>query len=109
MKQMTPRRRKIAALIIIMMSLSLCQPAYAGGPVEKLGRGIQNILFSPKEFLNTYDHTSEDRSFLEAATMTLFYGTAFTVTRIVVGAYEVVTFPIPLPQGYEPVMDPATP
>lgn len=39
----------------------------------------------------------------------MVYGAGNMVKRILVGAYEIVTFPIPLPKEYKPVLEPATP
>jgi hypothetical protein len=35
-------------------------------------------------------------------------GTYYTVGRILTGAYDVVTFPVPVPEGYGAVMKPDT-
>jgi hypothetical protein len=41
--------------------------------------------------------------------VSLIYGTAGMLERIVTGAYDVVTFPVPVPAEYQPVMTPDTP
>ncbi|MFA6600720.1 MAG: exosortase system-associated protein, TIGR04073 family [Candidatus Omnitrophota bacterium] len=93
--------------VILLMSFSL--NLFAGDPVTKLSRGLTNVATSPMEFYNQYVLVSGDRDPFLKFFETVFYGTASTLERIVVGAYEVVTFAVPVPAGYAPVIIPETP
>lgn len=80
--------------------LFLCRPAHAQDPVHKVGRGLTNLLTCwleiPKE---AYQGTQEDNP-VAGAVVGLFKGGVLTATRLLVGAYETVTFPIPYPKNY---------
>ena len=93
-------RFKHIFLGLLLCSILFSTPAVqAGDPLMKLGRGVANIVFSPFELLiQPYDMAHEEGN-IAGVTAGVFYGIFFTVSRIVVGAADVVTFLIPLP-GY---------
>ncbi len=94
-------------LAVIMMTTA--GALYADGPVEKLARGTANIVESPVAYLNQYVRADQKRNFMTTIMETTLYGTFSMVGRLLVGVYEVVTFPVPLPADYEPLIQPATP
>jgi putative exosortase-associated protein (TIGR04073 family) len=74
--------------------------------LDKLGRGIFNTLFGvfeiPKQSVkraiegqNSYDYVSGG-----------LIGIGYFIIRELAGVYEIVTFPVPIPGNYQPVMDP---
>ena len=74
--------------------------AWAQDPIHKAGRGVVNVLTSWIELpKNIHLGTQEDNPVLGAA-WGLVRGTGLTVTRLAVGAYEVVTFPLPYPKNF---------
>ena len=77
-------------------------------PATKLGRGLTNIITSPGEYVVQTQKLTESHDSFTAYAGGIFQGTAKMLQRIVVGAYEVVTFPVPLPKKYRPVLDPPT-
>ncbi len=86
-------------------------------PVEKLGRGIANVAFSPMELLMKTHDIDDDEGHIAALTKGVLTGATFTVARVVVGVVDIATFPFPLPDcpedemdagwGYGPILRPA--
>ncbi|MDA9101053.1 exosortase system-associated protein, TIGR04073 family [Omnitrophica bacterium] len=101
--------KKVAFLLIFVLCMAP-MTAFAGdGPIEKLGRGLANIVTSPVEYANSYQGLNESQGAVTTIVGTVIYGTILTVGRIIGGAYETVTFLVPLPEDYRPLMDPSTP
>ncbi len=102
--------KKAFALLLILF-LFCGKEAWAKGPFNKFGRGMTNIVTSPAEILLQMMNLSQEG--YENDHVTAFFGgflkgTVYMVGRIVTGAYEVVTFPFPIPAKYEPVWHPET-
>lgn len=73
---------------------------------DKFLRGLANILTSPLEVPRNIQNMTEEQGVLVGWTGGMAQGIGMTALRIIVGAYEVVTFPIPIPEGYKPVIEP---
>ena len=105
---MSKMSRMVLFLFVLMAVLG--GTARAGDdPAAKLGRGAENILTSPLEFLIQYKMAAEENGGITTFVKGTLYGLGMTAVRILGGAYEIVTFPIPVPENYAPLMDPATP
>jgi putative exosortase-associated protein (TIGR04073 family) len=76
----------------------------ASGPLKKLGRGIANMGTCPLELLKGMEAAKQENGWFAAVTWGILQGTFNTAKRLVVGAYEVITFPIPLPEDYKPIL-----
>lgn len=86
-------------------------------PMEKLGRGITNVAFSPFELPMKWTDVTNESGALAGITYGTLKGVCYVVARICVGAVDIVTFPFPLPGcpddledvgwGYGPIMTPA--
>jgi putative exosortase-associated protein (TIGR04073 family) len=78
-------------------------------PLRKLGRGFANLLFGIVELPNQITKATSDHG--GAAGFTYGLGKGFTrwIAREGVGVYEVVTFPVPCPKGYKPIITPEFP
>ena len=73
---------------------------WAQDPLHKAGRGVVNVLTSWIELpKNIHLGTQEDNP-LSGVGWGLIRGTGLMATRVVVGAYETVTFCIPYPQHF---------
>jgi len=97
----------LIGLVIFLLTSAIAIPAYSFDiydPMKKLARGGCNMLTFPLELyyqfkeVNTYDGP------VAAATWGLAKGFFMSGVRLVVGAYEIVTFPIPIPKDYEPIL-----
>jgi putative exosortase-associated protein (TIGR04073 family) len=85
------------------------QPPSGQNALRKLGRGISNVLFGVVEVPNQYTKAVSDQGGAAGISYGLPKGIARWVSREFVGVYEIVTFPVPLPKGYKPVMKPEWP
>ena len=76
--------------------------------LRKLGRGFANVLFGVVEVPNQITKANSDQG---GAAIPYGIGKGFVrwIGRELVGVYEIATFPIPLPNGYKPVMKPEFP
>lgn len=108
---MTKKRRSCLGrglLVCGILTAALAPCAFADDPFVKLGRGLTNILTSPCElFLQTID-VDRRHDPLTAIFSGPPKGVLLMAARILTGAYEIVTFPLPVPAGYKPLWEPAT-
>jgi putative exosortase-associated protein (TIGR04073 family) len=96
----------ILCLGILMVLTLVASTSYAQDPAKKLGRGVANVLTGWVELpKNIYDTSVEDNP-LSGLTIGLAKGVGMTIVRTGAGVYETVTFPFPIPEGYEPVLEP---
>ena len=97
----------------IILLFFLCSPvAYgaentsAGTPARKLQRGIANVFLSPIELaeqISTEEkHSKLEPTWLFGGIRGVYYGAG----RILIGVYEILTFPIPVPSNYGPLLEP---
>lgn len=105
----------LKTLTVFLFLLSTVPQIYAasieseGTPIRKLQRGFVNIALSPIEISNQWAKVANK----EAAIPTWFTaggtGILFMVGRALTGVYEMVTFPIPVPANYKPLVYPEFP
>lgn len=96
----------ITIVIIAFISGSFVPAAFAQTPIRKLGRGLANIFTGVLEVPLNIVSVAEEEGFVAATTYGVVKGLALTFLRTGVGFYETVTFLIPLPFHYEPVLEP---
>ena len=73
---------------------------------KKLMRGLANVLTGWLELpKNIYEISVKDNIF-SGLTIGLARGVGMTIVRTSAGVYELVTFPFPIPEDYEPVLEP---
>ncbi|MFH1360719.1 MAG: exosortase system-associated protein, TIGR04073 family [Candidatus Omnitrophota bacterium] len=101
--------RKILVLVLAgALVLSFAAPSFAlPRPVEKLARGVANVVSSPLEIGKqiTLEWRATDKKqlgFLGG----LVKGVGFTLKRLGSGLVDIVTFPFELKEVYEPIMKP---
>jgi len=106
------RRRAIsAALICGGLLLGMATPAYAesgdaGRAFQKLTRGAINTITGWVEIPKRIQETSQSSGALAGFTWGLLRGLGHGFVRTAAGLYEVFTFPVAAPPGYEPVIQP---
>jgi putative exosortase-associated protein (TIGR04073 family) len=76
---------------------------------RKLGRGVANLLFGVVELPNQVTQTTSERGGAAGSTLGVGKGLMRWIGRELTGVYEIVTFPIPAPRGYKPIMKPEWP
>ena len=74
--------------------------AFAQDPLHKVGRGATNVLTSWIELPKNIHQGMLEMNPLAGVAAGLLRGTGLFVTRLALGAYEVVTCPIPYPKRY---------
>jgi len=91
---------------VVVAMIGMATQCYAQDPAKKLGRGLANVLTGWVELpKNIYD-TSVEENALSGMTMGLAKGLGMTIVRTGAGVYETVTFPLPVPEDYQPVLEP---
>ena len=76
---------------------------------RKLQRGFLNVALSPFEISNELSKEVRNDTIPPSWVAGLGRGSIYTVGRALVGVYEMVTFPIPYPAKYKPVLSPEFP
>ncbi len=83
------------------------QPKTTGsGMGHKLFRGIANAATGWLEIPNQMSDSWKADGPGAGLTWGFVKGIGFAVARSVIGAYEIITFPVPVPARYAPVMEP---
>jgi len=95
----------IAVAVVAVMVFSVCGISSADTAVDKLGRGLANVVTSPLEITKGMSDEGEANGMFAGVTVGLLKGAFNTVKRAVVGVFEVATFPVPVPEGYKPIID----
>ena len=98
-------RKAIAIVLVSLFVFSFVTPAYCGDTtVKKLGRGVCNVLTSPFEISNQMSKVNQKDGPMAGITYGVLKGIMMIGVRAVVGVYEIATFPIPFPKGYQPIL-----
>ena len=80
-----------------------------GTPQRKLQRGFLNVALSPFEISNELSKEIRNDTLPPSWFAGLGRGALYTVGRALVGVYEMVTFAVPYPASYQPVLQPEFP
>ena len=100
-------KKAVAVFLVLLFVLAVTGPGYCQDAGRKLGRGIANVVTCPFEIpvtmINTY---CKDKGYVESLFFGLPNGIFNMVVRCAVGAYELVTFPLPFPENYRPMVEP---
>ena len=97
-------KRCFITALILMLALSLAAPAYCDDAAKKLGRGLCNLITFPLEVPEQITRTNNDDGPMAAMTWGVIKGISMTCIRAAAGVYEVLTFPIPVPKDYKPLL-----
>lgn len=94
-------------LMVLVIVLGVATPTCrADDAVRKLGRGLANTLFGIAEIPIQIQYTMETQGSGAAATYGVLKGFGRFFMREGIGIYEILTFPIPYPRYYEPILEP---
>ncbi len=80
--------------------------SYMEGSTRKLGRGIANAVTCPAELIRTPELVSRRDGYVAGLTVGIVQGAWHMIARGATGLYDVVTFPVAIPQNFEPVIYP---
>ena len=98
-------KKLISISLILLVVLNLATPGYCYGPLNKLVRGVSNMLTCPLEIPYRMGETNKISGPYEAATYGFWNGTCAMLLRAAVGFGEVLSFPFPIPDGYKPILN----
>ncbi len=73
---------------------------------DKFVRGLVNIASSPLEIPRRIRQRTEGGNTVRNWVTGTTLGVGYAVTRLLAGAYEVLTFPVPAPKQYTPIIEP---
>ena len=79
---------------------------YGTGVGKKLGRGLGNVAFGWMEIPKSIQDVGDQRNFIAGITWGPLEGIGKALVRTAAGVYETVTFPIPAPANFEPLVRP---
>ncbi|MBI3316779.1 MAG: exosortase system-associated protein, TIGR04073 family [Candidatus Omnitrophica bacterium] len=77
-----------------------------GTPLRKLQRGFLNIALSPMDISHEIRRDQKRDDIIPGWATGLGRGACFAAGRALAGVYEMLSFPIPFPANYEPVVTP---
>jgi putative exosortase-associated protein (TIGR04073 family) len=98
-----------AAVALSLAVLAAPDAASAQSPPHKFGRGVVNLALGIFEVPGRMVQEGRRRGPAWAMSLGFAKGVGGFVTRELVGIYEIVTFPAPIPRGYEPILEPEYP
>ncbi len=89
------------------MSLTFtCGICEDSGPLKKLGRGLSNSITGVLEIPFSIRENSEEHGYMAGGLYGIPVGIGRAAMRTLVGIYETVTFALPFPENYEPILEP---
>lgn len=72
--------------------------------MKKLGRGVANVITCPFEIPNQISRINNSDGPYAAFTYGVVKGLVMFVYRGVIGVYETISFPVPFPKCYKPML-----
>ena len=111
------KNRGIVLSAAVMLTLALAQPVKAAPRASaeqdtgrlvmtKLFRGVANLTTGWMEIPKQMIQTSNEKGFWKGISWGFAKGLGWAMGRTATGAYEIVTFPFPIPEDYHPVIHP---
>ena len=97
----------LAAVLLVSQSVFAAE-VESSGPLRKLQRGFVNIALSPMEISSELAKEKEENSdqMLPRWMSGSVRGVAYTGGQALAGVYDIVTFPLPFPKEYGPIVQP---
>lgn len=107
------KRLKSVLFVLWVVLVLQTAPAYSQGvsvdqAARKLGRGLVNVVTGWAEIPVQLGTGMSETESIEGFFLGFGKGLVWTILRTGAGVYETVTFFIPLPANYAPLMDPPT-
>ena len=92
----------VSTLFIFQLSLN----AHGDGPFKKLGRGFINVLTGWTDGFKTLGEAWDKNHSVPETLGAVPEGMVKAGIRTAIGAYETLTFSVPIPENYEPITEP---
>ena len=102
---------RVVALVLLVLAVSVGpavaqqQRGYGEGLMTKFARGVVNVATGWMELFKQ-PYVGGQQEGAGGVFVGIGKGIGYTVGRTLSGAYDVVTFPVPLPDNFEPLMKP---
>ncbi|MFA5094445.1 MAG: exosortase system-associated protein, TIGR04073 family [Candidatus Omnitrophota bacterium] len=93
-------------VLVVVGLLTVSAPTYAQDAFKKLGRGVVNTFTGWLEIPKGIVDESKANNVFTGLTVGTIKGLGLGLVRTGAGIYEAVTFPFPIPEGYEPIVKP---
>ncbi|MFA6636236.1 MAG: exosortase system-associated protein, TIGR04073 family [Candidatus Omnitrophota bacterium] len=106
-------KKNFLAIAALFVAMAMATGVYADGlktgfsaqgSRDKLVRGVLNIADSVVEIPGTMMRKSQKEGIVSGMILGPVEGVLNTVKRALAGVWEVVAFPIPIPENYEPIL-----
>ncbi len=111
-RRLLPAVAALAALLLVAAPMQSHaddmsrQNTQADQMMHKLGRGIVNLFTGVVEVPKNIAHEWRKSDPFSGLVVGFIKGVGWGICRSAAGAYEIVTFPLPVPEGYIPIMEP---
>ena len=104
-------KKQVMAVVLALAIGLTAAPAFAEQDtgrlvMQKLFRGLANAATGWMEIPKQMSKVWSEQGPWKGSTIGFGQGIGYAVVRSVVGGYEIVTFPFPVPPDYQPVMQP---
>lgn len=99
-------RRALAFALVLSLGLTAAATAQEMTATRKVGRGLAGLTLGVLELPGNITQEWRNDGALSGLTVGLVMGIVKVPARTLVGAYELLTAPFPLPAGYEPMLAP---
>ena len=96
----------ILVLFVIGLLAVGAPDSYAQDAWKKLGRGVVNTFTGWLEIPKGIVDESKANNVFTGLTVGTIKGLGLGLVRTGAGIYEAITFPFPIPEGYEPIVKP---
>ena len=93
-------------VLVVIGLLAVSSPSYAQDSFHKLGRGLVNTFTGWLEIPKGVVDESKANNVFTGLTVGTIKGLGLGLVRTGAGIYETLTFPFPIPEGYEPIVKP---
>ena len=103
------RSKRLLALVPAVAVMAWSPVAQADTAWTKAGRGLAALTTAFLEIPDNIKRTTEEEGAPAGWTKGFAMGLGMTVMRPSVGAYELITAPIPAPANYAPILKPEYP
>ncbi|MCX5677555.1 MAG: exosortase system-associated protein, TIGR04073 family [Candidatus Omnitrophica bacterium] len=98
-------KKAVAALLVFVVIIFNAAPGYCETPAfRKFRRGFCNMLTFHMEIGQQMEAVGDAHGNGWAVTVGLTRGILMSAARLLTGVYETVTFPVPFPAEYKPIM-----
>jgi len=104
------KRMIVVSAVLWILLFSSVHNVYAGGRFEsmlnKLGRGLTNITTGVLELPFAIDTEINETGVYKGIPFGIIKGLVRSTVRVGAGVYEVISFPIEVPEDYAPILEP---